>query len=136
MGNIHGRSHPAYWLLYSIRPMKVRTRRIDPAGGDGIDTDLSCEADSQRMGQRRDSSLGRGVAFGLGLAQTVPGGGKIDDAGSFGKVRRKELAQIKRRSDARIQRFLELFPGTLTDPAHLGRRVVHKDIHTAKCFGH
>ena len=93
--DIQGIAHTARRLLDGVRAFVGGVRGVDPAGGDGVDPDFSCKTGRQRMGQCGDAALGGGVAFGLGLAHAVPGGGNIDDAGPGDKVGRKQLGKIE-----------------------------------------
>ena len=92
VGDIQRIAHTACRLLDGVGALVDGVRRVDPAGGDGVDPHLSGEADCQCMGQSGNSALGSGVAFALGLAHPIPGGRNIDDAGTRGEVRRKQLA--------------------------------------------
>ena len=102
---------------------------VNPAGGNGIDPDFSCQADRESMGKGGNASFGGGVAFRLGLAHPVSGGREIDDGCTGGEIGEEELSQIKGRGNAYLKSIIEFFVGAVGNPFHQRQRVVDQVIH-------
>lgn len=128
VGDVHGMAHPTGRLLRGIRPLVDPVRRINPARRNRIDPHPPGEADSERVGQRRNPALGGGVAFGLRLAHAIPRRGDVDDDAAGGKVLSKQLAQIERRRDADRQRILEFLVGAIANALHQRQGVVDQEV--------
>ena len=71
VGDVHRVAHAACGVLRGVRALVFRAGGVDPSGGYGIDADPPCKAYGERVRERRDAALGRGVAFRLRLAHPV-----------------------------------------------------------------
>ena len=131
IGNVQRIAHPARRLLDRVRAFPDGVPGVDPPGGDGVYPHLPRQAHRQGMGQGGNTALGRRVAFGLGLAHPVPGGGDVHDGRPGGEVGGKQLGQVKGRSDPHPQGAAEFLVAALVQPFHQGRGVVDEVIHVA-----
>ena len=82
MGDVQRVTYPAYRLLDGIGAFIYLILIVDPARGDGVDPDFSCQADSQGVGQSGDAAFCRAVGFSLRLTHAVAAGRNVDDAGA------------------------------------------------------
>ena len=91
MGDIQGVAYPACRLLDGIGAFIYLILIVDPAGGDGVDPDFACQADSQGVGQSGDAAFCRAVGFSLRLTHAVSAGGDVDNTGVRSKIGQKQL---------------------------------------------
>ena len=129
VGYIHGITHPADGLLSGIGAFINGISCVNPTWRNGVDPDTASKTDRQRMGQRRNSAFGGGVALGLRLAHAVTRRGDVHNRSTLGKVRREEFGEVERSSDANAHRILELLIAALVNPLHQWQGIVDEIVH-------